>query len=363
MLTTRRREEISGWIFVLPFVISMSLFFLYAIARSAWFSLTSYDLFNPPAFIGLSNYLALISDRLFLTALTNTMSFSIIVTISQTIIALLLAVLVNRAIHGKGVIRTVFYLPSIMSSAAMTLIFLWLFQREGLMTEFVRFIVNMRWYIGAFFVIWLAVHLALVWSARRRYEGVALADPFFLLAGFVSAIFATTLLSLGQALPRYDETFLISWLNTQQRFLFMPQTLWSVALMNIFTTVPTLMLLFLAGLQSIPRALYEAAELDGANAFHRLRDITIPSLTPVTFAVVTMGIIGTLQMFDQVAILGDAAPLNSRVTLAFYIYENAFPSGASSRIGMASAAALFLGLMTLAVVYLQRALGVKERLD
>jgi multiple sugar transport system permease protein len=143
----------------------------------------------------------------------------------------------------------------------------------------------------------------------------------------------------------------------------MPQTLWSVALMNIFTTVPTLMLLFLAGLQSIPRSLYEAAEIDGASRIQQFRDITVPALTPVTFAVVTMGIIGTLQMFDQVALLGDAAPLQSRVTLAFYIYANAFPEGAVPRIGMSSAAAMLLGVITIVIVYLQRAFGVRERLD
>lgn len=78
---------------------------------------------------------------------------------------------------------------------------------------------------------------------------------------------------------------------------------------------------------------------------------------------VTLGIIGTLQMFDQVAILGDAAPLQSRVTLAYYIYENAFPGGASSRIGIASAAAMILGILTLIVVYVQRAVGIRDRVN
>ena len=167
----------------------------------------------------------------------------------------------------------------------------------------------------------------------------------------------------GAVLPIYDEQFLISWLNTQARILFLPQTLWSVALMNVFTTVPTLMLLFLAGLQSIPVALYEAAELDGAGRVRQFLYVTVPSLTPVTFAVVTLGIIGTLQMFDQVAILGDAAPLQSRVTLAFYIYANAFPEGAASRIGMSSAAAILLGVLTLIIVYLQRAVGISDKVD
>jgi multiple sugar transport system permease protein len=305
----------------------------------------------------------MLRDSMFTLALSNTLAFSLIVTVSQTILALLLAVMVNGVIKARGFWRTVFYLPSIMSSAAMTLIFLWLFQRQGLMTELVQFVVNARWYIAAFLAIFLAIQLTLVFNARRRYDGVSLADPVFATVALLVAIVATYLLRLSALLPVYDEQFLISWLNTQARVLFLPQTLWSVALMNVFTTVPTLMLLFLAGLQSIPVALYEAAELDGAGRVRQFLYVTVPSLTPVTFAVVTLGIIGTLQMFDQVAILGDAAPLQSRITLAFYIYANAFPEGAASRIGMSSAAAILLGVLTLIIVYLQRALGISDKVD
>jgi len=363
MATLRQKEQITGWLFVAPFLVSLTLFFLYAAGRTLFFSFTDFDLFKAPAFVGFGNYLRLLSDQLFLTALTNSLSFAVLVTISQTFLALLLAIQVNRAVKGRGVVRTIFYLPSIMSSAAMTLIFLWLFQREGLMTQLVQFVVNNRWYLLVFVGIWVVTQLALVLNARRRYEGVSFGDPFFLVFGLFLALLVSFGLSLARILPVYEEQFLISWLNTQAKFLFMPQTLWSVALMNIFTTVPTLMLLFLAGLQTVPTSLYEAAEIDGANGFQRFRDITIPALAPVTFAVVTLGIIGTLQMFDQVAILGDAAPLQSRITLAFYIYANAFPEGAASRIGMSSAAAIILGVLTLVVVYLQRAFGVKDTVN
>ncbi|MCA1439948.1 sugar ABC transporter permease [Ensifer sp. IC4062] len=356
-------EERSGWLFVLPFTISMALFFVYAIVRTAFYSFADYDLFKAPGFVGLSNYAALISDELFLIALRNTIGFSILVTTVQTVLALALAVLVNHAVRARGLVRTVFYLPSIMSSAAMTLIFLWLFQRDGFMTAIVSVVLAYRHHILLFFVGFTALQGVLVLNARRTYEGVSIFDPFFLLIAAIGALALVGACGLAGLLPVFDNHLRISWLNTQRHFLFMPVTLWSVALMNVFTTVPTLMLLFLAGLQSIPSALYDAAEIDGANAFQRFRHITVPALRPVTFAVVTMGIIGTLQMFDQVAILGDAAPLASRVTLAYYVYENAFPAGASSRIGMASAAALVLGILTIAVVYVQKSIGVRERGD
>ena len=362
-MNQRQRDHVVGYLFVLPFLISLGTFFLYAAARTLIFSFTDYNLFNTPAFIGLGNYAAMLRDSMFTLALSNTLAFALIVTVSQTILALLLAVMVNGVIKARGFWRTVFYLPSIMSSAAMTLIFLWLFQRQGLMTELVELFVNSRWYVAAFVAIFLAIQLALVFNARRKYDGISFADPIFATVALVIALAATYFMRLGAVLPLYDEEFLISWLNTQARVLFLPQTLWSVALMNVFTTIPTLMLLFLAGLQSIPVALYEAAELDGAGRVRQFFYVTIPSLTPVTFAVVTLGIIGTLQMFDQVAILGDAAPLQSRITLAFYIYANAFPEGAASRIGMSSAAAILLGALTLIIVYLQRALGISDKVD
>jgi multiple sugar transport system permease protein len=91
------------------------------------------------------------------------------------------------------------------------------------------------------------------------------------------------------------------------------------------------------------------------------RRITVPLLNPVTFAVVTLSLIGTLQMFDQVAILGTAAPIESRITLAYYTYYNAFPTGGSPRIGMASAGAIVLALITLAIVFLQRRFGITDK--
>jgi multiple sugar transport system permease protein len=87
----------------------------------------------------------------------------------------------------------------------------------------------------------------------------------------------------------------------------------------------------------------------------------VPLLAPVTFGVVTLSIVGTLQMFDQVAIMGNAAPIESRITLAYYTYYNTFPPGGSPRIGMASAGAIVLAALTLVIVFLQRRLGVSDR--
>lgn len=133
-----------------------------------------------------------------------------------------------------------------------------------------------------------------------------------------------------------------------------PRPLAAIMLLNIWTTVPTMMILYLAGLQDIPGALYEAAEVDGATTWQKFWKITVPQLKHITFLVMTMGFIGTLQMFDQVAIIGGQAPLESTVTLAYYVYVNMFPSSARPAVGLASAAAMILAILTLIFVYLQR---------
>lgn len=354
-------ERRTAWLFLAPFLILLSVFFFFAAIRSAWFSLTEYNLFDPPKFIGLSNYVQLVTDPLFGLALRNSLTFAIFVTVSQTVLAMLLAVFVNRIAHAKGLTRTIFYFPSIVSSTVMTLIFLWLFQRQGIVTDIINWAQNHGAHILSFVAVLVIVQAALVLRARQSYVDVRAADPFFLLFAVLAASLVTFALRLGQVLPVGTLTEPISWLNTRDTLLFMPRTMWAIAVMNIFTTVPTMMLLYLAGLQSISGALYEAADIDGATKWQQFRKITVPLLAPVTFAVVTLGLIGTLQMFDQVAILGNAAPIESRVTLGYYTYYNTFPPGGSPRIGMASAGAICLGILTLIIVFLQRRLGISDK--
>ena len=81
---------------------------------------------------------------------------------------------------------------------------------------------------------------------------------------------------------------------------------------------------------------------------------------PITFLVLTLSLIGTLQLFDQVALFGSAAPLESRISLAYYVFLSAFPEGGRSEIGVSSAAALVLAVLTLLIVLVQRRFGVSE---
>ena len=112
------------------------------------------------------------------------------------------------------------------------------------------------------------------------------------------------------------------------------------------------MIIFLAGLQNIPREYYEAAEIDGANAVRRFRHITLPQMTPTIFFNLVMGVIGTFQVFSVVFVLTDGmgGPVNSTLVYLIYIYRNAFNF---FRMGYASSMALVLFVIILALTLIQ----------
>ena len=139
----------------------------------------------------------------------------------------------------------------------------------------------------------------------------------------------------------------INWL-TDVRTAF-----YTIMLVNIFTTSGTLMLIFLAGLQNIPRTLYEAAAIDGANRLETFLYVTLPLLRPVLFFVVTMGVIGSFQVFDQIYVMTAGGPLDSTTTVTYLIYKWAFRD-TSIKMGQASAAAVILTLIILTVTLIQR---------
>ncbi len=139
----------------------------------------------------------------------------------------------------------------------------------------------------------------------------------------------------------------VNWLDD-------PRTAFYVIMgMNIFTTSGTLMLIFLAGLQDISPSIYEAAQIDGANGPQTFFYITIPMLRPVIFFVVTVGIIGCFQVFDQIFVMTAGGPLDSTTTITYLIYKWAFRD-TTIKMGQASALAVILTLIILGVTILQR---------
>ena len=180
-----------------------------------------------------------------------------------------------------------------------------------------------------------------------------------------------TIYFLPSIVPLVANAMLWAWilnsdfglLNAVLRFLGLSKVLW---LQDPRWAMPALitmslwgiggaMLIYLAGLQGVPQQLYEAAEIDGANFWHRFRHVTIPMLSPVIFFNLLLGLIGALQTFTQGYIITNGGPQNSTLFYALYLYRQAFTN---FQMGYAAALAWVLFMIVLVLsVFVFRYLG------
>lgn len=274
-------DAVAAWIFLAPALILLSLFILWPIAYLFYLSFTS-GMFTSDGihWIGLNNYWRLLSNSDFWQVIFNTIYFTLATVIPSLVIPLGLAILLNQTLPLRGLLRSVYFLPSIISLVAAGLGFRWLFQNDGAVNALLDV-------IGIKAIPWLS---STVWAM-----------PVLIILG-----------------------------------------IWKQLGFN--------MVVFLAGLQTIPPSRYEAAELDGANAWQKFWHITLPGLqSTLIFAIITT-MIFTLRSFEQVYVMTGGGPLNSTNLMVYYIYQEAF---AQFDFGYAAAAATVLFAVTLILVYLQ----------
>lgn len=321
----RRRAEHAGigWLFTAPVLIGLLVFVAIPIILTVWVSFRDWNGIVSPfdtEAVGLENYNELLLDpgirqTDFATAIRNNLYYVIGVVPMQTAIAFVLAVVLNqRFLRGKGFFRTAYYFPSITSSIAVTLIFIFLFQVNGAINAVLPFDVN--WLNNANGLIHNALGVVGVdqppgWAANTEFMGLSL---WQWLAGPSVAMFAIMIL--------------VTW-----------------------TTTGTMMLIFLAGLQSIPPSIEEASMVDGAGPVQRFFRITIPMMKPTIYFVVTLGLIGTWQVFDQIYATNFGGPQKTTITPAFWIY---FQSFANSEAALGAAIAVILFLVIMLFTFIQR---------
>lgn len=293
--TKSQWQEIrQAWLFLAPAIIVVGIFFVLAVLFAFYLSFNDVNLFtNTFSFKGIENYVRIFTDQKARIALRNTTTFALVVVPLQTIFALIIAyILSSRGIKGKKLFRMIYFLPTLTSSSALTIIFMFIFNIYGPVND------------------------------------------LFMNLGF------------------YSEPI---------NFLQEPAyALKVIMVMNIWSTVPYYMTIYLASLVDLPHSLYEAAEIDGATTVDKLRYITIPYLRPITTYVLLTGIIGTFQMFDQAYIFsnGSGGPNNSTLTLSLMIYQYAF--GQMNTMGYAAALAIVLAIIIFTTSLLAEKLN-KER--
>lgn len=152
-----RRQNIWGWIFVLPLVLGLTLWVAFPMGLSLYTSLTQWNMISPARFVGFQNFGTIFTkDDLFLRSVGNTLYFMLLSVPSQMIVAFMAALLLNARIRGRGVFRTIFYLPSLIPLVVTSIMWLWLYNHQyGLINYFLNTIGlgGVRWLNSAKMVI------------------------------------------------------------------------------------------------------------------------------------------------------------------------------------------------------------------
>ncbi|MDQ6422056.1 sugar ABC transporter permease [Paenibacillus sp. LHD-117] len=288
------RNNVTGYLFLLPTILVLGTFLFLPVFYSLYLSGHRVSLLGEVSYnwVGIKNFVRLTGDERAWIAVKNTAEFALFVVPLQTAFAILLAVILNAKLRFKNFFRVVFFMPTVTSSAVLSLIFMWIYNSNGLLNRMLE-LLGLQGYN------WLG-------------------DPAVAMK--------------------------------------------AIMIMNIWSTAPFFMVVFLAALQDIPDSLYESAMLDGAGAWRRFFSITLPLIKPSIFFAVVMGIIGTFQLFDQSYIFsaGSGGPNNSTLTVALLIYQYAFKN---LDFGYASALAVMLAAIILIATLIQRKLFKEEKLN
>ncbi|CAN5314644.1 sugar ABC transporter permease [soil metagenome] len=320
----RRGEAASGWLFTAPILVLLGLFLVIPVLMALWVSFSDWTGRGSPfssnvSFIGVKNYSALLSggglaEQDFGTALKNNAWYVVLVVPIQTAVSLFLAVMVNRQVlKGRGFFRTAFYFPSVTSSVAITVLWLFLFNSTGAVNKLLSF-------IGITGPNWFNNPNGIFHFGRATGPG-----------------FLENSTALG-----------VSWWD----WLGGPSVAMSAfVLLAVFTTSGTFMLLFIAALQNLSGETQEAAMMDGANGWQRFFRVTLPQLRPTLFTVLTLGLIGCWQVFDQIYTGTKGGPGKTTLTPAYLSYQAAFQN---NEWGQGAAIAFLLFIIIVAFTLLQR---------
>jgi len=253
-LSHRTREAVAGYLCVAPAVLGFLAFSFGPMLYSLFLSFYEADMLTEPRFVRLANYSQLFHEELWRKSMANTAYFTFPSVLLSISLGLLIAILLNQKVKFLGLFRVVYYLPSVVSGVAVSLLWIWLLHTDyGLVNGFLR-----------------------VFGIRGP-----------------------------------------SWLHSEEWAMpaLIMMSLWGMG---------GNMIVFLAGLQSIPESLYDAAKIDGAGTLQCFWHATVPMMTPTIFFNLVLGIIGSFQVFTPAYLMTEGGPNNATLTQVFYIYNQAF---------------------------------------
>jgi multiple sugar transport system permease protein len=313
------RDQVAGWLFCLPVIALIILFLIIPILLALWVSFSDWSGIGSPLSstvhsVGLSNYKEVLtrpglSQQEFGESLRNNLYYVLTVVPIQTILALVLAVFVSRKqLIGRGFFRSAYYFPSVTSSVAIAIVFQFLFSGTGTINVILK---------------WLGV------NGPNWFN-----DP----QGVIQNILGAVGINNGpHALTAHGFLGVTWW-----QWVSGPSVaMCALIILAIWTTSGTFMLIFLPALYNISGEIEEASEVDGANAWQKFWRITVPLVKPALVMVITLGIIGTWQVFDSVFLITSGEPEGTTLTPAYLAYTTSFSDQAWGQ-GAAIAFLLFI---------------------
>ncbi len=285
----RPDQQWEGYLFILPSLIGFLVFVFIALIASLGISFLDWGLTGPRGIAGLGNYRELLRDPVFATTFRNTAFYIVTIVPLQLALGLIMALALNQAIRGRDAFRVIYFLPVVTTIVAGAIVFRLLLSRNGPLADLVTTLGN--------------------------------------------------LVGLPLSLP----DLLGSTRNSK----------WSVVLLTLWKNTGFTMVVYLAALQGVPKELYDAAHVDGATAWGRFRNVTLPLISPTTFFLFLLQTIGAFQLFAEPFVMTRGGPAQSSMPVVQYIYDNAFRF---TRMGKASAIAWFLFIFIFGFTLLQNIL-------
>lgn len=255
----RNRKTISLLLFILPGLTIYTLFQIYPIVSGFYYGLTDWDGFSPNVnFVGLENFKDLSNDPLIFKSIKNTIILTILVVIIQNILALFVAILLDKKLKGVAFFRVVYFIPVLLSTAVVGFI-------------------------------WSTIYNPIIgsWSVFFNFLGLESIAKLDMLGNSNTALYAIIFVVIWQYLG-YS------------------------------------MIIYLAGLQTIPKDLYEAADIDGANRWMKFKHVTFALISPALTINMVLSTIGCLKMFDHVFVLTGGGPGNASQVVGTAIFTVAF---------------------------------------
>ncbi len=283
------QDLLAIFLFLLPAFVIFLLFIIYPIFRAVYFSLFNWNGLGPATvFVGLNNFKQILTDHVFIKAVTNCLLIVILSLCIQLPLALMLAIMVGRDLPGRAFFRAIFFLPYVLSEVITAIIWMSMFSPD-----------SERGFINALLVLIPGVH----------------AQNFL---GDVNQVLACVFIVLS----------------------------WKYFGLH--------MLLYMAGLQNIPKEIEEAAVIDGANRWQTIRNVTIPLLGSTIRTTVLLSVLGSLTQFNLIWIMTRGGPVNASEVMSTYMYRYAF---IRFQFGYGSAVALVMLAICLifSVMYLRLA--------